>query len=190
MWSTTSLNILYVIDPYLETGAGDLFSVAWSPSLQTIYIGCQNTSLQWYTFKPTIPSGTSTPTRKAHKFFDSYPQFDPRPPDLNARNPGSATPDSGSSTPIRKAHKFFDSYPQFEPRPADLKAHNPGSATPIGDATCPCPRLQIPARNVLDSAHYGYIYCVSIIEGNDKHLVTGGGDEQIKVGQSFALYFG
>jgi di- and tripeptidase len=93
VWSTTTLQPLYILDTCLETCAGDIFSIAWCPTLQTIYIGCQNTSLQWYRFAPSSDSssGVTTPNgtfrRKVHKFFDSYPQFDRRPADLKAKNP-------------------------------------------------------------------------------------------------------
>lgn len=40
----------------------------------------------------------------------------------------------------------------------------------------------IPASNVIDSAHYGYIYCMTILEANRSvQLVTGSGDEMVKV---------
>ncbi len=29
IWTMTMLNPIYVVVPYLETGAGDLFSLAW-----------------------------------------------------------------------------------------------------------------------------------------------------------------
>jgi hypothetical protein len=51
--------------------------------------------------------------------------------------------------------------------------------------------LQVPATNVIDSAHYGYIYCIALLEGTDAdglpdgvQLVTGSGDETIKVRDS------
>ncbi|KAJ7584980.1 hypothetical protein C8J56DRAFT_139703 [Mycena floridula] len=152
IWSTDSLSIVHVLDPHLETGAGDLFSLAWSPSLQTIYVGCQNTSLQWYTFEQ-------------HRQEEEEAE--------------TSTPESQVS--VRKAHKFFDSYPQYERRPADIYANNSGTATPIKVPSFNEHRLQIPPSNVIDSAHYGYIYCMTLLEDNDTQLVTGGGDEIIKL---------
>ncbi|EGN97989.1 hypothetical protein SERLA73DRAFT_169073 [Serpula lacrymans var. lacrymans S7.3] len=170
VWSTITLLPIYVLHPYLETGAGDLFSLVWCSSLQTLYIGCQNTSLQWFDFS-------------REQFFDSY--------------------GSGTSTPSRKAHKFFDSYPQYQHRPADIFASNGSpSMTPStsGDGvptlSVPAPRasLNIPARNVVDSAHFGYIYCMALLPSNregcddvispenvDIQLVTGSGDETVKL---------
>jgi di- and tripeptidase len=154
----------------LETGAGDLFSLSWSSTLQTIFVGCQNTSLQWYNFQDA-PAQSNSP--------------------LIAETPSS----SGLSTPTtniasRKAHKFFDSYPQYEHKPADLNANN-GSplklsrrGSPTLDSDFPRPReyLKIPISNVIDSAHYGYVYCTAIIKNNERvRLATGSGDETVKV---------
>lgn len=173
---------IYVLNPYLETDAGDLFSLAWNPILQTIYIGCQNTSLQWFHFRPND---------------------DVSGPGLVCE-PSTSNP-AGLS---RKAHKFFDSYPQYERRPADINAMN-GMMTPpmttvdtdgcVQHASVPAPKafLQVPATNVIDSAHYGYVYCMALLpstrEGSDDpapvsgatQLVTGSGDETVKVSIEF-----
>ncbi|KAI0256992.1 Zn-dependent exopeptidase [Lactifluus subvellereus] len=172
VWCTKGLTPLYVINPFLDTDSGDLFSLAWSPTHSTIYIGCQNTSIQWYNFtnfnvhvegSPATP-GTSTP-RRAHKFFDSYPRSQRRSPDLEASN--------GISTPIRSVD-------------GHVVLTNP-----------PTPRaeLYIPPQNVIDSAHYGYVYCVALLpstrEGvtqsmrEDILLATGSGDETVKVWKCF-----
>jgi di- and tripeptidase len=62
--------------------------------------------------------------------------------------------------------------------------------------SAPSPRgfLQVPASNVIDSAHYGYVYCMALLpstrEMSDNlslpvdgstQLVTGSGDETVKV---------
>ncbi|KAJ7457667.1 hypothetical protein B0H11DRAFT_2063012 [Mycena galericulata] len=165
IWSTSTLTPIYVLSLH-DTGAGDLFSLAWSPSLQTIYVGCQNTSLQWYDF-----------SSEHHPFSAASTQFGDLPTSV-----------SGTSTP-RKAHKFFDSYPQYERKPADIYANNGSSrdTSPHSDrSTVPAPRayLNIPAENVLDSAHYGYIYCMALLPANEAggvRLVTGSGDEFVKI---------
>lgn len=91
IWSTSSLNALFVIHPYGETDAGDIYSLAFSytpappsaPSSDeaeerkqsgsrpekdraTLFFGCQNTSLQWIdlssaTLSPSPSSGRSRP---------------------------------------------------------------------------------------------------------------------------------
>jgi di- and tripeptidase len=164
------LKPLYLIYPYLETGAGDLFSVTWSSSLQTIFIGCQNTSLQWYSFQDPIKQVQSSTK-------DDLP--------LNA--PVS------SSVVSRKAHKFFDSYPQYERRPADIYAKNntlsrtTGRGSPdsdFADISQPKEYCSILSSNVIDSAHYGYIYCMALLTETNQpdKIVTGSGDETVKVG--------
>jgi di- and tripeptidase len=166
VWDTKELTPLYVINPFLDTDSGDLFSLAWSPTLSTIYVGCQNTSLQWYNFRDSVntpsqqSSGTSTP-RLAHKFFNSYPRSQRRTPDLE------------SSNGINKTLQGADGHVVF--------------------ANPPTPRAEfsIPAQNVIDSAHYGYVYCMVLILSTrqgatttaqkDVVLATGSGDETVKV---------
>ena len=168
VWSTITMTPIYVIEPYLETDAGDLFSLVWSSTLQTIYVGCQNTSLQWLDFHETISyldSGTSD----------------------TGLSPGSSralTP----STSFRRVHKFFDSYPQYERRAADIYAKNVScidrySSDSERESTTPAPQaaISIPGQNVIDSAHYGYIYCMARLEISEAQLATGGGDETVKV---------
>ncbi|OAX39892.1 glutathione degradosome [Rhizopogon vinicolor AM-OR11-026] len=167
VWSIVTFQPVYILNPYLETGAGDLFSLAWNPVTQVIYIGCQNTSLQWQGFckfqlgrftHEQIGSGTSTPSRKVHKFFDSYPQYTHRPADLQANN--ISLPPSLSQDTFRGTNSL----------------------------------LNIPATNVIDSAHFGYVYCMTLIpstregtggnaqkQAHNYHLVTGSGDETVKL---------
>lgn len=183
---------LYIIQPHQETASGDLFSLVWCPQAQALYFGCQNTSIQWFSFAlPThVPaaitssaaaesvtsSGTSTPTsRKAHKFFDSYPQYTRRPADLDARNPtcssSCGSQPGGSRTP-------------------------PDPCIQLGSPKLPVAVLYVPAENVIDSAHYGYVYCMAHLPschpGSDDppyeektsrrlQLATGSGDSTVKV---------
>lgn len=163
IWCTKTFTPLFILNPYSDTDAGDLFSLSWCSQRQTIYIGCQNTSLQWYTFSD------------------------------NPQSSGNATP--------RRAHKFFDSFPQQLHRaPA---AHNEQHAEESSDGDCvesatspPTVHvvLNIPGSNVIDSAHYGYIYCMAVIPSyhprafgnhtapdNQLTLATGSGDECVKL---------
>jgi len=66
----------------------------------------------------------------------------------------------------------------------------------VQQASAPSPRgfLQVPASNVIDSAHYGYVYCMALLPSTgvvsddsplpadgSTQLVTGSGDETVKV---------
>jgi di- and tripeptidase len=51
-------------------------------------------------------------------------------------------------------------------------------------------QLNIPAVNVIDPAHYGYIYCMTVLTATGdgiNRLATGSGDESIKVVSSLPL---
>ncbi|KAK7441816.1 hypothetical protein VKT23_016478 [Stygiomarasmius scandens] len=170
VWCTKTLRPVYIIDPFYESGAGDLFSLAWSPTLQTIYVGCQNTCLQWLDL-------SNLPTEFPSLCSESS---------LKSASSISSLPDSGASTPnttgLRKAHKFFDSYPLHERRPADIFANN-GLTSSSSQCQDNVPRLVIPAANSIESVHYGYIYCMSILDEGEAgvRLATGSGDETVKV---------
>ncbi|KIP03740.1 hypothetical protein PHLGIDRAFT_77079 [Phlebiopsis gigantea 11061_1 CR5-6] len=154
VWSTETLNPLFLLNPHLDTDSGDIFSLVWLSKTSTLYFGCQNTSIQ---------CGTSTP-RRVHKFFDSYPQYERRTPDLNARNPSLNTAMTPPSTP-------------------------PQPQTGAGPDNC-----LVPPENTIWSAHYGYVYSLAVVpssrEGIDdvtRHspecaqLVSGSGDATVKV---------
>ncbi|KAJ7857773.1 hypothetical protein B0H13DRAFT_2077001 [Mycena leptocephala] len=153
IWSTTTLTPVYVLSPYSDTAAGDLFSLAWSPSLQTIYVGCQNTSLQWYDF-----NSEHHPMNGTSALFGDTPGFA-----------------SGA--------QIFDSYPQYERKPADIHANNNAPSRDIsphsdrGNVPPPRAYLNIPVENVIDSAHFGYIYCMALLQDGE----AGIGDEFVKI---------
>lgn len=73
VWTTENLNHLYSI--YSKYDVGDVFCVAYSPLLQTIYLGAQNTSIQWYNLSHKdvrpAPDPTAHPLNRNHRFFDS-----------------------------------------------------------------------------------------------------------------------
>ncbi|PIL22320.1 hypothetical protein GSI_15008 [Ganoderma sinense ZZ0214-1] len=200
VWSTRSLYPLHILHPHLDTDSGDLFSLVWSPESHTLYFGCQNTSLQWFPFPLTTPqllsaspslsfgarssSGASTPpSRKAHKFFDSYPQYTRRPADLNARNPTCASR-AISTTP---------------PSASSLELGTSPDPCVQSDAVQPLLSVfQVPPENVIYSAHYGYVYCIALLpshrdgsddltfemdQGKSLQLVTGSGDSTVKLWQ-------
>lgn len=139
-------------------------------------------SLERVLSESSLRSGIATPPRRVHKFFDSYPQYERKPADLNARNPTcssrSPSPCLGSSTP--SVSSSYDSCVL----PNGLQN---GHAT---QALC------VPPENMIWSAHYGYVYCMALApssnrEGSDDpaigpntkmQLITGSGDATVKVG--------
>lgn len=73
VWSSSSLDRAFSI--YSSYDVGDVFCVVYSSLLQTVYLGAQNTSIQWYDLskKDTrpAPDPTSHPSHRNHRFFDS-----------------------------------------------------------------------------------------------------------------------
>lgn len=72
-WCPDNLKRLYHI--YSTYDVGDVFSVVYSAQFQTVYLGAQNTSIQWCSLKdcetrPT-PNPERHPDRRNHRFFDS-----------------------------------------------------------------------------------------------------------------------
>ncbi|KAL0960852.1 hypothetical protein HGRIS_005868 [Hohenbuehelia grisea] len=201
IWSVQTLSLLYVLEPYLDTGAGDLFSLAYAQHNQTLYIGCQNTSLQWFDFRQ-LPSPIFNSDRSSAS-SSNVSKHGRSNSSSSSAQVTTSVPGSGTSTPnptaaARKVHKFFDSYPQYERKPADIFANNTplpsqlSSASDDGcvrslDALLPTPLgyLSIPGGNVIDSAHYGYVYCMALLEGPEPEkrvqLITGSGDETVKL---------
>lgn len=73
VWCTSTFRHLYALwSPY---DIGDIFCVAYSSHHRTVYLGAQNTSIQWYDLKQKDarprPSLASHPSERKNKFFDS-----------------------------------------------------------------------------------------------------------------------
>jgi di- and tripeptidase len=102
-WCPNSLKLLYHI--YSTYDVGDVFSVVYSAQFETVYMGAQNTSIQWCSLKDSAsrptPNPERHPDRRNHRFFDS------------AQAGGTSTPrpqitripvDDGNVLEIDKAH--------------------------------------------------------------------------------------
>ncbi|CAG8975688.1 hypothetical protein HYALB_00007892 [Hymenoscyphus albidus] len=93
-WCPNDLKRLYHI--YSTYDVGDVFSVAYSKQFETVYLGAQNTSIQWCSLKDSAtrprPNPDSHPDRRNHRFFDSVQHggtSTPRPqPSRNALSDG------------------------------------------------------------------------------------------------------
>ncbi|RFU81073.1 beta-ala-his dipeptidase [Trichoderma arundinaceum] len=73
VWCPRSLRRLYEI--YGNHDVGDIFSTAYSPQLDTLYIGAQNMTIQWVSLSDpstkVTPESQRHPDRRSHRFFDS-----------------------------------------------------------------------------------------------------------------------
>ncbi|KAL8839183.1 MAG: hypothetical protein Q9170_001832 [Blastenia crenularia] len=73
VWCMDTLKQLYSI--YSTYDVGDVFCVVYSSSLDTVYLGSQNTSIQWLDLsnkdKRPTPDLSRHPFNRNHRFFDS-----------------------------------------------------------------------------------------------------------------------
>ncbi|GME23672.1 Beta-Ala-His dipeptidase [Neofusicoccum parvum] len=73
VWNTRTFAREYSI--YSAYDIGDVFCVSYSCALRTIYLGAQNTSIQWYNLnekdKRPAPKPTAHPSFREDRFFDS-----------------------------------------------------------------------------------------------------------------------
>ncbi|KAF2136470.1 uncharacterized protein K452DRAFT_329695 [Aplosporella prunicola CBS 121167] len=73
VWNARSFTRVYSI--YSAYDVGDIFCVSYSPTLRTVYLGAQNTSIQWYDLKEKDerpqPKPTAHPLLREDRFFDS-----------------------------------------------------------------------------------------------------------------------
>ncbi|KAF9289748.1 hypothetical protein BGZ68_008712 [Mortierella alpina] len=73
VWDTTTFKCLYHI--HSSQDVGDVFSIVFSDALNIMYIGCQNTSIQWFDFSddkanaPQSPNITHTLRSHTPRFF-------------------------------------------------------------------------------------------------------------------------
>ena len=102
-WCPDSLKRLYHI--YSTYDVGDVFSVAYSSQFKTVYMGAQNTSIQWVsldesTTRPS-PDPEAHPDARIHKFFDSIAKGGTSTPRPQNNRTGS---NDGVVLEIDKAH--------------------------------------------------------------------------------------
>lgn len=148
VWNADTLAHLYSI--YSTFDVGDVFCVAYSAALQTLWCGAQNTSIQWYDLRKKDraqpPSLQSHPAKRLHSFFDS-------------KGPG------GRSTP----------------RPSSRDQWEDGSVT------ASAAMLEVAPTDIVQYAHYGYVYCMLVVpaahiaKGEGEVLLSGGGDGDVKL---------
>ncbi|KAI2794333.1 hypothetical protein POX_a00929 [Penicillium oxalicum] len=72
VWSTRTFERLYSI--YSHHDVGDIFSVVFSSTNETIYCGAQNTSIQWCNLSEEgslSQNAAAHPSKRTHRFFDS-----------------------------------------------------------------------------------------------------------------------
>ena len=161
VWDTVDLVPLYVLDPYLQTDAGDIYSLAWSQSRETVYFGCQNTSIQWIQFgRDSVMAPPSSQPRPVHKFFaGSHPQYQ-----------HTVSMDSTNETVPTQRSDATSS--QVECTVLSIPATNIVSSAHHGYVYC---------MAVSPSPYWGSDDILYTDAQSCVYLVTGSGDESVKV---------
>lgn len=151
----------------MDTDSGDIYCLSYSPTLHTVYFGCQNTSLQWFDIDKV--------RARSYSCGDG--------PEIISE---ALMKQDSISRPGSKRDKFF----------SDGIASGQATPTPLCQKGVPKPRgvYAVTASEVMDSAHFGYVYSMAMlpselesnVEKFDKEmgrvlLITGSGDESIKV---------
>jgi len=161
VWDTVDLVPLYVLDPYLQTDAGDIYSLAWSQSRETVYFGCQNTSIQWIQFgRGSVMTPPNSQPRPVHKFFaGSHPQYQ-HTMSVDSANEITPTPSSDVTSS------------QAECTVLSIPATNIVSSAHHGYVYC---------MAVSSSPYWGSEDTLYTDAQPCVYLVTGSGDESVKV---------
>ncbi|KAL1918753.1 uncharacterized protein VTP21DRAFT_2775 [Calcarisporiella thermophila] len=152
VWDTTTLKCLYQI--FSCHDVGDVFSVVFSLVHNTLYIGCQNTSIQWFNIS----------RKRSH---------------INGgEDPGKA------ARRVSTTSRFFDcaqarelSFDNDEKSPDESLA---AVQTEVPEAE----KYEISEQNVYYNAHDGYVYtlCLSRVPQLEKEvLFSGSGDGNLKL---------
>ncbi|KAF2198426.1 glutathione degradosome [Delitschia confertaspora ATCC 74209] len=113
VWSTETFLRLYAL--YSTYDVGDIFCVAYSSYHQIVYLGAQNTSIQWYDLKEKDarprPERTAHPLHRQDKFFDSQGPGGVRTPRACAPEDGPRSAVGGQVLEIDKQYiKQFAHY--------------------------------------------------------------------------------
>ncbi|KAF9651570.1 glutathione degradosome [Thelephora ganbajun] len=161
VWDTVDLVPLYVLDPYLQTDAGDIYSLAWSQSRETVYFGCQNTSIQWIQFgEGSAMAPHSSQPRPVHKFFaGSHPQY-------------QHTMSADSASELAPTQSLDATSSQVQCTVLSIPATNIVSSVHHGYVYC---------MAISPSPHQGSDDILYTDARSCIYLVTGSGDESVKL---------
>ena len=162
VWDAETLQPCACVFP-ASTNTGDIYSLAWDAKAQVLYMGCQDTSIEWISItrarlheaasEPLWPTATSY-----DKFFDSRPRslwHRTTEREMSAR---SAT----ASDLLRRTHVRWSD-----------------------GRTCadsPMAVLRVDPAHVVHSAHHSYVYCMTWAEVHgETMLASGAGDEAVRL---------
>lgn len=151
IWDTRTFQLLYIIQHTAvdedQGTVGDVFVLKWSSELQTLYMGCQNTSIRWARLSRLKALAPDPRGRDHDQDADSRGSGgdDDMPPSSHAHTESETGIFPASAIPIAKPHKFFDSQREREGLSRTLSSSGPStpmmggmaSMTPVGFSSSP-----------------------------------------------------
>lgn len=169
LWDIRALTPLALIYPASDN-TGDIFTMAWHASLHTLYLGCQDTSIQWICITPEKLQEPlhAVPDSRPHKFFDSMSR---------------AMAGTSNTLPlaVRTAEQLIG---RTSVRRNDSVASGHSADQENGSTQPPLPMsvLAVQKTCVIPSAHFGYVYSLALVPQRDALLLaSGAGDETIRL---------
>ncbi|RHZ75258.1 hypothetical protein Glove_216g180 [Diversispora epigaea] len=170
VWDTKLLKCLYVIQSSHDVG--DLFSVVYSDSLETLYIGCQNTSIQSFDLSIKEKYKASQPfySCKNSKFFDSI---------LTSTSSSTSLVSSNeiiiNTTEERSCIRRINEY-EREGEGGEEEGEEEEEEMETVE------RYEIDDSLVYLNSHNGYVYALELGKTkNGEILMSGSGDGDVKV---------
>lgn len=178
VWNLTSLTNLSSINIihcthiiYSVVDIGDVFSISWSDSLSTVFIGAQNASILWCQISlltecvhpnsqednsPDHPhnSSHSSPTLEQSSDFRSAPELE-----------RSSSPSTIDRLPHFRFNKFFDSkgpggsINRLQSQHQLLKSKTSQEKPPKHGTSL----IEVHPEDIVRFAHNGYVYCMEIL---------------------------
>ncbi|EPQ29230.1 uncharacterized protein PFL1_02985 [Pseudozyma flocculosa PF-1] len=133
IWDTHSLRPLYVVYP-AEDNVGDIFALKWCSELQTLYLGCQNTSIQWICLEGIASSasnGSQAATQPGAATATPAGGLAVRGSAHGGQLRGSDSPKVATpgAFPVSRPHRFFDSVSLSRSRSTNTTAASAAAAS-------------------------------------------------------------
>ncbi|SPO26276.1 related to DUG2 - putative di- and tri-peptidase [Ustilago trichophora] len=148
VWDALTNAPLFVVYP-AEDSVGDIFALKWCPVLETLYLGCQSTSIQWICLAGFDKQKGSSLARAGGRGEAASQQAENGLAGVGTSDTGADSPIISTPDLMSRPHKFFDSVP------VALSRSGMGSA---GTSTPTRPRPPPAAVTALASAKVSSTY--------------------------------
>lgn len=187
VWDLHTFSELYTV--YTIHDIGDVFSVAWIPKYEVLALGSQNASIHWLqlydkTTYITTQDPSSLPSHRPDRFFDS-------------KGPGGKMAPQQHQTRRLVAESAARTKQQKKRANISNASESSDSSSTEFEESMDVQLLEIPPKNVIQYAHFGYVYSLLIVKrkytsfghssstngshnDDDELLVSGGGDGTVR----------